>query len=87
MGHVVERSDFVDMLEESVTTRRPVSVLLRDGRRFEDVVREVVTQDGDDFAIFEQHAATPIRTISDCSRAQPWEPTYSGKRGQSAHRG
>jgi hypothetical protein len=82
MGHVVDRSDFLDMLEESATMRRPVEVQLRDGHRFEDIARQVVTQDGEDYAIFEQHDSLPVKSISDCRRASPIEPTYAGKRGQ-----
>jgi transcriptional antiterminator Rof (Rho-off) len=82
MGHVVDRSDFLDVLEESATLRRPVEVHLRDGHRFEDIARQVVTQDGEEYAIFEQHASLPMKSISDCRRAAPVEPTYAGTRGQ-----
>lgn len=82
MGHVVDRSDFLDVLEESATLRRPVEVHLRDGHRFEDIARQVVTQDGEEYAIFEQHASLPMKSISDCRRAAPVEPTYAGKRRQ-----
>jgi hypothetical protein len=87
MGHVVDRSDFLDVLEESAVLRRPVLVQLRDGHRFEDIARRVVTEDGEDYAVFEQHDSLPLSSISDCRRAVPREDTYAGKRGQSASRG
>jgi hypothetical protein len=87
MGHVVDRSDFLDVLEESATLRRPVEVQLKDGHRFEDIARQVVTQDGEDFAVFEAHESLPIRSISDCRRAEPLEPSYAGKRRQAPSRG
>jgi Rho-binding antiterminator len=80
MGHVLDRGDILDILEESVTSGRPIAVELRSNKRFVDQVSDVVTQDGQDWAIFKTHEPAPISDIHSCGRAEPWEPTYAGKR-------
>ena len=85
MGHLVGRGDFLDVFEESATLRKPVSVALRDGHRFEDRVRQVVTEDGEDFAVFELHGMLAVSSISDVTRAEPREETYAGKRSHHDH--
>jgi hypothetical protein len=71
--------DIVDMLEEAAVSRRPVAVELRSNKRFTDHVRDVVTEDGEEWAVFATHESVPVRHIHNCSRAVPWEPTYAGK--------
>jgi Rho-binding antiterminator len=83
MGHLIERCDFLDVLEEAVTLRKPVSVELRDGTRFEDRVRDVVTEDGAEHAIFELHGTIPLSSISSTTRAEPRADSYAGKRVHS----
>ena len=87
MGHLVARCDVLDVLEEAAVVRKPILVELRDGHRFEDRVKDVVTQDGEDFAVFEFHAMTPVSSIKNARRAESREPTYAGKRGQSHEMG
>src|SRR5687767_7118809 len=38
MGHMLDRGDVLDLLEEAVTSRRPVTVELRNDKRFVDRV-------------------------------------------------
>jgi transcriptional antiterminator Rof (Rho-off) len=80
MGHMVTRCDFLDVLEESVVFHAAVAVELHDGTRFEDRTREVVTQDGEEVAIFDLHGEIPVSSIKSARRAQPHEDTYAGKR-------
>jgi transcriptional antiterminator Rof (Rho-off) len=79
MAHRTERSDVIDMLEEAVTLRHPLAIELRDGRRFVDRVRDVITVEGEDYAVFRDHEAVPVGDIVGCARAIPLEPTYAGK--------
>ncbi|HZI16109.1 MAG TPA: hypothetical protein VE153_37435 [Myxococcus sp.] len=57
------RCDFIDVLEEAVLWRRPVAVQLRAGETFIDRVVDVVTEQGDDFAVFGSHARVPVGDI------------------------
>lgn len=71
----VGRCDFIDVLEEAVLWRRPVSVQLRAGAAFTDQVLDVVTQQGDDFAVFRSHARVPVGDILSVTREPPASPT------------
>jgi transcriptional antiterminator Rof (Rho-off) len=71
MGHQIDRCDFLDVLEEAAVLHRPVLVELREGTVFEDRVRDVVTELGEDFAIFVDHARVPVSDIAHCRRASP----------------
>jgi Rho-binding antiterminator len=64
MGHQLGSCDFVDVLEEAVLRRSTISVDLRDGRHFSDRVRDVVTEDGADFAVFANHGTIALRDIA-----------------------
>jgi transcriptional antiterminator Rof (Rho-off) len=75
----LERCDIIDMLEEAAVSRRSVAVELRSNERFTDHVRDVVTEDGEEWAVFAAHERVPVRHIHHCARALPWEPTYAGK--------
>ena len=79
MGHLIDRGDVIDMLEESVIRRIPVVVILRDGRIFEDRVQEIGKYEGEDWVAFADHEFTPLRQISKCRRAYPPAYTYAGK--------
>jgi transcriptional antiterminator Rof (Rho-off) len=81
MGYVVGRCDVLDILEESAVFHRPIVIDLEDGSHFEDKVKDVVTHDGEDFAVFEEHETTPVSKICDCCRAEPFEHTYAGLYG------
>ncbi|WP_164014854.1 hypothetical protein [Pyxidicoccus trucidator] len=71
----VGRCDFIDVLEEAVLWRRPVSIQLRAGDTFTDQVIDVVTEQGDDFAIFRSHARVPVGDILSVTREPPAPPT------------
>ena len=79
MSHNVERCDFIDMLEESARMRRPVAVTLRGDKRFEDTVRDVVTEAGQDFVQFDLHGQLPVREILDCTWTAPRSESYDAK--------
>ena len=79
MSHNVERCDFIDMLEESARMRRPIAVTLRGDKRFEDTVRDVVTDAGQDFVQFELHGQIAVREILDCVWTAPRTASYDGK--------
>ena len=82
MAHLIEQCDFLDVLEESAVLKTPVSIELRGGGRFVDRVRDVVTEDGQDFALFVDHGRIALRSLSSATRAAPLLPSYDGKRGQ-----
>jgi hypothetical protein len=69
MSHQIDRCDFIDMLEESAVTGLPVSVRLKNGDHFVDRVRDVVTHEGTDSALFREHGQVPVDEIRDCVRA------------------
>lgn len=67
----VGRCDFLDVLEEAVLRRRPVAVQLREGEAFIDEVVDVVTEQGDDFAVFKAHERVSVGEIRAVTRAEP----------------
>ncbi|QRK04525.1 hypothetical protein JQX13_30240 [Archangium violaceum] len=67
----VGRCDFLDVLEEAVLKHRPVAVQLREGEAFIDLVVDVVTEQGDDFAIFKSHERVSVGRILAVTRAGP----------------
>jgi len=54
-----------------VLSRRPVAVELRDGSAFIDLVTDVTTESGRDFAEFRSHARIPVLDIRAATRAIP----------------
>ncbi|HLL01448.1 MAG TPA: hypothetical protein VK539_12735 [Myxococcaceae bacterium] len=70
----VGRCDFIDVLEEAVLRRRPVAVELRGGEAFIDQVVDVVTEQGDDFAVFQAHPRVPVGDILAVTRAETSGP-------------
>jgi hypothetical protein len=62
---------FIDVLEEAVLSRRPVAVELRDGSAFIDLVTDVTTESGRDFAEFRNHPRIPVLDIRAATRAIP----------------
>ncbi len=74
-----DRCDFLDVLEEAVVLKKPVKVELRDGQRFVDRVKDVVTAAGEDFAEFEDHARIPVTQIVDCEPTSHAPPSYMRK--------
>ena len=79
MGHLVDRCDFIDILEESATTGGSVDVVLQGGQHFIDRVRDVVTHDHEDWVQFREHSWMPVKDIEDCFRAEPRDATYDHK--------
>jgi Rho-binding antiterminator len=67
----VGRCDFIDVLEEAVLRHQPVEVHLRGGEAFTDEVVDVVTERGDDFAVFKSHERVPVGDILSVTRARP----------------
>ena len=51
---------------EAALIHKPVKVELRDGQRFVDHVKTVVTESGQDFVVFQDHARMPVAQIADC---------------------
>jgi transcriptional antiterminator Rof (Rho-off) len=68
---IVGRCSFIDVLEEAVLVHRPVAVALRDGTRFIDVVVDVVTENGEDYAVFHNRERVPVTEIAATTRADP----------------
>ena len=60
------RCDFLDVLEESVTIKKPVTVELKDGESFVDQVRNVITESGEDFVQFAEHGRVAVSRIARC---------------------
>ena len=82
MGHMLDRCDVIDLLEESTRLKRTLIVELKDGHRFEDEARDVFTDDRrEEWAVFRAHEQVPVRHISFCYPATPPETSYRGKRG------
>ena len=79
MSHNVERCDFIDMLEESAKMHRTLVVTLRGAAHFADQVRDVVTEQGEDFAVFREHGRVAVGEILDCVWSAPRESSYDGK--------
>jgi hypothetical protein len=79
MSHQVERCDFIDMLEESAKMHRPLAVTLRGAARFADSVRDVVTEDGEDYALFRDHGRVAVSEILDCVWTAPRPDSYDAK--------
>ncbi len=74
-----DRCDFLDVLEEAATIHKPVKVELRDGQRFVDHVKTVVTEAGEDFAVFQDHDRVPVTQIAGCEPQSHAPPSYLGK--------
>jgi hypothetical protein len=64
----VGRCSFIDVLEEAVLRRKPVAVQLREGLSFIDQVVDVVTENGDDFAVFRSHDRISVGEIAAVTR-------------------
>jgi len=79
MGHQIESCDFVDMLEESAKLHRQIAVTLKGNTRFSDAVKDVVTEDGADYAIFKDHGRVPLTDILDCAWKEPLPASYDSK--------
>jgi hypothetical protein len=58
---------------------RPIIVTLSGGSRFEDTVRDLVTEDGQDFVLFRDHGRYPARDVLDCVWTAPRSESYDAK--------
>lgn len=68
----VGRCSFIDVLEEAVLRRRPVAVKLRHGgETFIDEVSDVVTENGQDYAVFRARGRVPVPEVEAVTRAEP----------------
>jgi Rho-binding antiterminator len=79
MGHLLDRCDVLDLLEESARLKRSVIVELKGGRRFVDQTREVVSEADEEWAVFRAHDRVPVSDIAFCGPADVPEPSYRGK--------
>lgn len=70
----VGRCSFIDVLEEAVLRRSPVAVQLSDGAAFIDEIVDVVTERGDDFAVFRSHARVSVGEIAAVTRSETRAP-------------
>jgi Rho-binding antiterminator len=71
----VGRCSLIDVLEEAVLVARPVAVRLRSGETFLDTVADVVTEGGDDFAVFRSHGRVAVGQIEALTRAEAEPPS------------
>jgi Rho-binding antiterminator len=62
------RCDFIDVLEEAVLHRRPVTVELRDGSARLAAIRDVVTENGRDLVVLDGGERFPVEAIAAVSR-------------------
>ncbi len=69
MGHVLDRCDLLDVLEQSARLNRPLIVELEGGERFVDETREVLSEEDDDWAVFRAHDRIPVSDIAFCRPA------------------
>jgi hypothetical protein len=79
MGHILDRCDVIDLLEESARLRRVLNVELKGGRHFVDEAADVVTEDHEDWAVFRAHERVRVADISFCGPVDTPDPSYRGK--------
>lgn len=75
------RCEFLDVLEEAVKLKQPVTVELQGGESFSDGVQDVVTESGEDYAQFERRGRVPVSQISRCEPSPRTHdaPSYDDK--------
>ena len=59
----VGRCDFLDVLEERAKAKGRARVVLDDGSAFVETVRDVVTEGGADYAVFDGHGRVAVKRI------------------------
>lgn len=64
----IGRCSLIDVLEEAVLRGRPVAIALREGFSFIDQVIDVVTENGEDFAVFRSHPRVAVGEIAAVTR-------------------
>jgi hypothetical protein len=80
MGHIIDRCDVIDVLEESVRPHRRVLVTLKHGHQFVDETRDVETTPDGEWAVFRDHDRVLVDDIASAGPAEPPESSYRGKR-------
>ena len=65
----VGRCSFIDVLEEASLRKTRVAISLRDGTAFIDKVKDVVTENHEDYAIFENHDRVAVTEVASATRA------------------
>ena len=65
------RCDYLDVLEEAVLRRWAYAVQLRSGECFTDQVVDVLTEGGDDFAVFRVHPRVRVGDIATLETEAP----------------
>ena len=60
--------DFLDVLEETVLMHARAKVELLDGTSFEDRIRDLTIEDGQDVVIFADHDPVEVREIAAITR-------------------
>ena len=81
MGHQLDSCDFMDVLEEAAVGKSSVIIDLRGGGHFTDQVRDVVTENGENIAVFAAQGRVPLSGIANARRAEVPQATYDGKLG------
>jgi hypothetical protein len=79
MGHMIDRCDVIDVLEESARLHRRVLVTLKHGHQFIDETRDVEKTPDGEWAVFRDHDRILIDDIASAGPAEPPEATYRGK--------
>jgi hypothetical protein len=79
MGHIIDRCDVIDVLEESARLHRQVRVTLKHGHHFVDETRAVETTPDGEWAVFRDHDRVLVDDIASAGPAEPPESTYRGK--------
>jgi transcriptional antiterminator Rof (Rho-off) len=80
MGHLLDRCDVIDVLESSVKLKRSVTVELKNGRKFVDQAKDVVTEpDGPEWVQFRDHDRVIVDDIVSCAPVDPPSSSYDAK--------
>ena len=79
MGHIIDRCDVIDVLEESARLHRRVLVTLKHGHHFVDETRAVETTPDGEWAVFRDHDRILVDDIASAGPAEPPENSYRGK--------
>lgn len=68
------RCDIIDVLEEAAHFKRPVRFQLRSGEWYQAGVRDVVTESGEDYVIFDDGDRVPVTQIARCQSTMDHDP-------------
>lgn len=68
-NHAIGHCDILDVLEEAAIFRKCVQIDLHERTGFTARVRDVYTENGEDYVIFEDHDRMPVSDISGCRTA------------------